>query len=35
MATDRSTPISAHAFTLRMIRPLKKGDTTWDDVLAG
>ena len=27
------TTIPVHASTLRMLRPFKKGDMTWDDVL--
>ena len=33
MAADRLTSISVHQSTLRMLRPFKRGDMTWDDVL--
>ncbi len=33
MPADRMTSISVHASTLRMLKPFKKGDMTWDDVL--
>lgn len=33
MASDPITTISVHESTLRMLRPFKRGEMTWDDVL--
>ena len=33
MSADPITSLSIHASTLRMLRPFKRGDMTWDDVL--
>jgi mRNA-degrading endonuclease RelE of RelBE toxin-antitoxin system len=33
MAADPITSLSIHTSTLRMLRPFKRGDMTWDDVL--
>jgi hypothetical protein len=33
MAVDPITSLSVRTSTLRMLRPFKRGDMTWDDVL--